>query len=492
MNNNFTNILTQQAQKQPKAIALILEDETISYELLEGLVSKCATYLNQQGVKEGDVVAELFDNGLLSVITMLASARMGATLFTISETMPKDFLNQIIEDINASFIISDFEKNNTTNLKYIYMQKKFFEDIEINTSLYASNPKAPWYIIVGSGSTGKKKLILDFHKEFIFGLTVIKNHLPIDIHDRITSFIPLSYATTKGRFFETITAGATFVVLPDLNGPIIDTLKKYRVTTLHASVFHIEKLLNSLPSNVTQVLGFLKILSVGYSSVKEPLRQRIKNKLTKNLFIRYSTNEIGPISLTSLENVFSTPTSVGKPIKGVKVEIVDYEGKLKPANEVGLIRIQSPGMADGYLNDEEATNKAFKDGWFYPGDIGKLTEDGQLIHLGRSDDMMIMNGVNIYPSQIENEMLKHSEVNEAIAFPLKHEVHQDIPVCAVVLKKNSKIIQNELTRYAYDNLGSYRPQLVIILDKSPRNEQGKIIKKELQHLVKTSLNRNKM
>jgi cyanophycin synthetase len=270
--------------------------------------------------------------------------------------------------------------------------------------------------------------------------------------------------------------------------PMIDFLKKYKVTTLHASVFHIEKLLHALPSSVTNILGFLKILSLGYSSVNEGLRKHIKSKLTKNLFIRYSTNEIGPISYTSLENVFSIPPSVGKPIEGVEVEIVDSEGKLKPAQSVGLIRMKSPGMVDGYLNDEDATKKAFIDGWFYPGDIGKLTEDGQLIHLGRSDDMMIMNGINIYPAQIENAMLKHDDVTEAIAFPLKHKIYQDLPVCAVVLRKDSETSQKELLEYAHDCLGSYQPQLVIILDKSPRNEQGKIIKKELQHLVKTRFN----
>uniref|UniRef100_Q3ARY0 Acyl-CoA synthetases (AMP-forming)/AMP-acid ligases II-like protein n=1 Tax=Chlorobium chlorochromatii (strain CaD3) TaxID=340177 RepID=Q3ARY0_CHLCH len=483
---NFTEILTQQALKQPDAIAVIREDEHISYQRLEELVWQCVMYLYQQGVREGDVVVHIFEDELLIVIAMLANARMGATMLSVPETVPKNFLQETIKEVNVSFILSDLHINNSIHLNAISLKKEFFKEIKADKSIYVENPKVPWLIIIGSGSTGKQKLIPIDHDKFINRLELTKNWFPIIKSDIVTSFTPLDYGSAKEIFCQTLTMSATYFLLPK-NKISIYLINKYHITILHSTVFHIEKLLQNIAPSSRQTLNKLKILLMGASRISSNLRQRIKSILTNNLYVRYGTNELGTVSITSIDKVFSSNETVGFSIKGIELEIVNENGSIQSKDKPGVIRIKSPAMINGYLNDKEASKKAFKNGWFYPGDIGKFTEDGQLIHVGRADDMMIMNGINIYPSQIENAILQHPDVEEAFAFPLKHKIAQDLPVCAVVLKKESNVSQKILMHYAHEHLGAYSPQLIVILDKDPRNQQGKIVRTDLIKIVQQKI-----
>ena len=483
--NNINDIVIQQAKQAPDSIAIIKDDAQISYSKLNNLIENCALFLHQNGIKEQHIVIHIFSDQLLVVIAMLASARLGATMISTAPEISKEFLDQIIDETKAQYIISDLKNNLEYQLKYIFLEQDFFEKPKVNSKyspIYIKNPKAPWQIIIGSGSTGKKKIFPITH------LQEINRSLlwtPITENDVVTSFTNMSYSSAKRRLFETFIAGASFLIVS--SDQFILEFQKYHVTILQTTVFHIEQLLNNDPSDNLSVFNLLKALIVGGSSIHENLRNKIKQKLTHNLYTRYGSNETGTICYSNLNNVFTLPSVVGEPLKGIILEIVDSNGNIIPTAQTGFIRIKSPGMITGYFDDKEAMAKAFKDGWFYPGDIGKFTEDGQLIHLGRADDMMIMNGINIYPSQIENEMIKHPDVEEVFVVPLKHEIHQDIPICAVVLKKDVQITQQELMQYAYEHLASYRPQLIVILDETPRNRQGKVIKQDLMALVEKKI-----
>ena len=146
-------------------------------------------------------------------------------------------------------------------------------------------------------------------------------------------------------------------------------------------------------------------------------------------------------------------------------------------------------MFGGYLNDPESTRSCLIDGWFFPGDLGKMTPDGQLIHCGRADQMMIFNGINIYPAEIEQCVTRHPAVTDAAAFPLSSPVHQDVPVCAVVLLEGSTITEEHLLAYLQQRLGFRSPRRLIRLKAIPRNEQGKVIRHELMARVSAFFSR---
>jgi acyl-coenzyme A synthetase/AMP-(fatty) acid ligase len=247
-------------------------------------------------------------------------------------------------------------------------------------------------------------------------------------------------------------------------------------------------MLKSVSPHSENMLDTLDMLYVTGSFVSNNLKDKVLHHLTKNLYVAYGTNECSTATLLQPFNQeLSMNGSVGYPLTYVDVEVVNDYGQILNANEVGTIRIKSPAMITHYLNDQDATNKSFREGWFYPGDLGKMTDDGQLVYMGRSDHMMIMNGINIYPGEIEQVILTHPAVKDAAAIPLKAEVEQDIPICAVELNKDTLASQKQLLNYASQHLSSRSPKMVVIVAKIPRNIQGKLERDKLKQLIKLSL-----
>ena len=168
------------------------------------------------------------------------------------------------------------------------------------------------------------------------------------------------------------------------------------VDNLHPQAIHLRNP-KTCPNKPSHFFVSLRALMPTGSIVSDRLRQRVLETLTPNLYVRYGTNETGSIALATPQDVHAISGTVGRPLSGVQVEVVAADGMSLPTGDIGQIRIRSPGMIDHYLDDDDATKRAFRDGWFLPGDLGKFTPDGQLIFLGRADQMMIMDGINIYP-----------------------------------------------------------------------------------------------
>src|SRR5690606_9395144 len=160
-----------------------------------------------------------------------------------------------------------------------------------------------------------------------------------------------------------------------------------------------------------------------------------------------------PISDASPPEVFSVPGSIGKPYVGIELHVIGRGGVPLPVGEIGLVRVRTPGVVGEYLDNEEATRQALSGSWFLPGDLGKLTAQGQLVYRGRADHLMIMDGVNISPAQIERVIGGHPAVRDAAAMAIRSELHQEIPVCAVELNDNIDVTEQELIHYCVARLG---------------------------------------
>ena len=212
------------------------------------------------------------------------------------------------------------------------------------------------------------------------------------------------------------------------------------------------------------------------------LRKAIRANLSRDFYLIYGASECGVITMAEPDGHDERET-VGKPRPGVTVEISDGDGSLLPAGEVGEIRVKAPGTVDGYYDDAGETAARFRGGWFYPGDMGSMTKDGELIIHGRKDDMMIMNGINIYPLEIERVLETHPAVSAAAAFAIRSRLHGDIPAVAVELLPGASASETALMQYSRDKLGLRYPRRIVILDKMPRGAGGKILKNDISASV---------
>ena len=485
---NITFELIEHASSAPERSALALPGRDLSYRELDRLAWHGAQHLHDQGVRPGDVVALTFTDQFRLALAMLGVARLGATALSIPRNATPFQRLEWARIARCRLLVSDAPQRFDTGVPaVVFGPDELRGPRRIDRGILDEHPHAPCSIVVGSGSTGRPKLIPITHAQMRARCRLAAVSPATGPDSRSVYLPPLEFAAIQTAFLCVLHLGACFVFIDAGQKDLIDFCARRSVTAMTLTVFHAEHLLRALPQADKPHFHFLEALRIGGSTVTDDLRARILDRLSENLIIAYGANECVPVSLAVPEQVRSTPGTVGTPLPGVQVQIVDGEGNPLPQGAIGLIRARSPAMVDGYLDDEEATRGAFVDGWFHPGDLGRFSPDGQLIHCGRADQMMIMNGINIYPAEIEQCLSGHPAVRDAAAMPLKHPVHQDVPVCAVSLVEGARANGEDLLAYARERLGTRSPGAVIVLPRIPRNEMGKVVRAELAREIAQAL-----
>ena len=288
----------------------------------------------------------------------------------------------------------------------------------------------------------------------------------------------LDFPVAKQRLIFSLIAGAAVFIstFRSITANLVTLLNQHQIS-----------LACGTPSHLTQLIAIgipipsLRAFEARSAFINEKLRLDFKSKINHNLYIVYGTNEGDALALASPTLQRQVPNTVGIATKLIEIEIVDMHHTPQPPFETGEVRVRGPGLVTKYLNNLAANSKSFKDGWFYPGDLGYLTKEGALILQGRKDDMMIFDGMNIYPAEIENVLSSHPAVKEVAAFPLKHERFQEVPVAAVTL--NEAVTEKDLIEFCKTPLGIKHPKRIFILKEFPRNQIGKILKRELSSVI---------
>lgn len=477
---NITFDLIEQAKLQPERAALVLPERDISYRELDRLAWQSAQYLHDEGVRAGEVVAMSFESELMMAVSMLGIARLGATIFPIPRLAGQMQALGWMMDAKAAWFLTDATPLDDARIKTISINASKLATVgSVTLKLLKEEAAAALMILIGSGTTGKRKLIAISHALFRRRLRMSEATQLTNSGDRSLSMTHMEYATVALGLFSIISQGASMVLFKRGLPNFLEVCGEKKVSRLGGSVFHFEYLLKTLESRPVPPGLVLSQVMLAYSTVTSKLRERLREKLGDKVFVSYGTNEAWVVSVATPATVFDSPGTVGLPVPGIELEIVDPDGKPVAQNATGEIRFKSPGLISGYLADAGASNKAFRDGWFYPGDMGRIDLNGELIFCGRSDDTIIKNGLNIYPAEIENCFFNYPGVKDVFATSIPHPVHQNIPVCAVACLPGVTIQPEALEQYARENLGSGRPDRIFMVDSIPRHETGKILKAEL-------------
>ena len=489
MQRNITFDLIGHAQARPDAAALLLPHRTIGFRALDQSVWQYAAVLHAQGVRAGQIVGLSFVEELGLVLALLALARLGATAYSIPRSATASQRQQMAQRAAIAWLASDQPERFECGVASLRLERQAIEasPARIDKRLLAPAPDAPWLLITGSGSTGRPKLIPVSHAQGRARSELGARALGLTALDRVAALSHFDFSTSKFRLHEALWAGAACAleIWTDAS-QVMQRCTSAGLTVLYGTVFHAEKLIAALPTGSQETLPALPMLrafELTASTVSDELRQRFRQLVTPQLYVRYGINEAGPVAIAAPPEVYETAGTVGRPPAGVEIELIDRRGQALPPATVGLIRIRTPALVDGYLGDAEASRASFQDGWFLPGDLGLLTREGQLVFYGRADHMLIMNGINIYPAEIEQLMAAHPAVADVAVVPVQHRVHQDIPVCALTLRAGASLSEQALLDHASSQLGARGPYRVLIIDAIPRNHEGKLMRTELLRLI---------
>jgi long-chain acyl-CoA synthetase len=453
-----------------------MDGELTHGELVRAVTSTAAAFA-AAGVTPDDTVAVSPASQIQHLVSSLALGYLGARQVAISRSDPAPTQQNVAARLKVGATIAERAADLHTATPLIAPpppDAKSLRGLPGAALAPAPGGGRPFIYVRTSGTTGLPKLGAVTHDMARHRILP----LAIDGPDcRLLSIVDMDFLVTTESAYRCLSAGGCVVIFEGTR--ILDLAafaRAQRVTYLSGTPMHAGLLLD-LDRDGEFLFPDLAAFRLGTAATPDRLRRRILREISPHTFISYGNTELGVIALATPDLVRTIPAVVGAALEGIEAEIVDPQGRAVPPGEPGELRLRAPRMIEGYLDDPEATAKAFRDGWFNTGDLVERAPDGTLVNLRRGDDLMIFDGINISPSEIENVLLRHPGVADAVAFGIRNPSHGDVPTVAVITK--SDIGRNDLLAFAKSWLGVRAPKGLLIVDAFPRNSAGKVLRREL-------------
>jgi acyl-coenzyme A synthetase/AMP-(fatty) acid ligase len=463
--------------------AIVAPKGTLSWAKLEALVWASAQQWHETGLRPGDRVGLTLSRPLVHLMTSLALTRIGVGQVSLPASESVSVRDSVSRRLGLKLVLTD---PGAESLSVPTWAIEGLPDRDVTEQerlrIRSRELDAPWLIVQSSGTTGAPKFAEVSHRRAIERLQRSLHLFERRPDDLFWAASRLDFTVAKQRTYFNLLAGTPICLPLGLQGmaDIVTFLKAQRVTLACGAPSHLYSLVDQ-----GEALPSIRAFEARSAVISESLRRAFRSRVSSRLFVVYATNEGEALSIASPELQDCIPDTVGVPTGSVQLQIVDEEGAVLPPGQTGEIRARGSGFVDGYLDNAGASARAFKEGWFYPGDMGYLTPEGALILQGRTDDMMIFDGVNIFPAEIEQVLSAHPAVREVAAFGWAHPRYQDIPVAAVTLL--DRIAEADLIRHCRERLGSKFPRRIFFLDELPKNPMGKVLKRELRAFARNEL-----
>lgn len=488
---NVADVITRQAQARPQAPAVVSGPRVLTYAELERGVWERAALLREAGVRAGEVVGIALRHSAQYLMTSYALARIGAIQVPLPMHDAPPLREALAQRFRIRHIVGPRGAAGVADIPVIRVTPAALEAArgKVDASLRVEGGDRPYAIWRTSGTTDQAKGVAITHRMLVEGEASRAQYYPEPEQDRYLAVIDMSLTFGfSGCSRALINGGTIFLprraILPP--AAMLRLIDRHRITRLALTPNMFEPLLPLLPREGPPRSPGIRDLNVIGMRIPEALRKEVRTRLTRGLIVLYGSNEARYVTRADADAQEAFPETVGTPLNGIEVEVVDEEDRPVPRGTPGRIRARSPWMPRGYYNAPELDARTFRDGWVYLGDIGTLSPEGQLYIGGRVDDMMNFDGIKIMPADIEAVLLAHPAVAEAVAFPVPSRKHQHLPVAAVVLRGAAPASPQALRRYCRERLGVRAPVRILVEKEFPRNAMGKVARRELIERLLTS------
>jgi acyl-coenzyme A synthetase/AMP-(fatty) acid ligase len=479
--------ISSNATSRPDEISIVEGDSTLSYLRLEERVRGRSAWLGELGVKRGDRVAVLMSNTADHIAIILALSRLGAVHLSLSESDGNDVNGNQLEHYDIGRAISDNPRAVLGGSELIFVAPGVpFGDVHQHRNSYACRPDEPWKIVQTSGSTGSPKAILQTHAMELAYHSRLVPPFSREKSVRFLQAIDLKYSYGLRLCLNVLAAGGT-VVLSGRDSSIPNLariVESHKISHIAATPFHAIGLAMACAAENT-VPRSLRYISLAGSIATSHMQSMVRRHLCPNLHVHYGANEVGYLTVADPDLLARFPGTIGLPVPGVEIEVVDELDECVLPTILGRIRARGLDFPGSYVDNLPASAAAFRNGWYYPGDLGSYGRDGELYFRGRADDLINFNGMKIAPVDIEAALHKHPAVKEVVAFALPHPVHQDVPCAAVTTVATAS--GADLRRFARTMLGRRAPQLVAVLPEIPVRGIGKPDLDQIRSIVLSRL-----
>jgi len=474
---SFLEKIKENSELYPSLEAFVSGERNIKYSELHSLVISNMALLRRQGVTKDSVIGVSIDEPISHMIILLSLLSIGTGYIALSVDESVETRLSLANGVGVTAVVSLRERFQLDSTGFILLD--LMDLFQVKSQL----PKE----VIGNVQVGVQERFYRRTSGTTSGVSFVPlseeqlvkrmNDPNLSSKERMLKLGPLEFCTT---FYLRFLYSAGTVVFREGNSmcDLHEICKRFQVTQVVLSRVHLESLARFHEESKELFPLGVKVISVG-SAVPWALRERIIKSVSTRFYVSYGTTESSYVSVAG-PGEHDELESVGLVFNHAKLEVVGDDDMPLVRGLIGNIRLKTVGSATHYHKDPKKTAEKFRKGWFYPGDIGYLRPDDSLVVMGRSDDVLIMNGLNIDPSEVEAVLEAHSCIESAVVVGLPSKVHGQIPVAAVTLNEGASVKNTELKAYSRDKLGSKSPRKFIILDALPFSKNGKILKKEIR------------
>ena len=490
---NLASNLTASAQRVPDNVALKLDDVEVTYAQLDEASGRMAGVLRARGVQPGDRVGVMLPNVPYFAIAYYGVLRAGGVVVPMNVLLKSREVAFYLSDPEARLLIAwhdfadDAQKGaEQAGVECILVKPGEFEQllgaVEPVSETEPRDPQDTAVILYTSGTTGKPKGAELTHANLRRNVEVASRLFEYSDDDVVLGALPLFHSFGQTCAMNCATrVGATLTLLPRFDpGKALEIMQRDGV-----SVFLGVPTMYGAMLNHEGREGFdtskLKLCGSGGAAMPVEVMRAFEQAFGAKVLEGYGLSETSPVASFNHPDRERKPGSIGTPIEGVEMKVVDDEGNEVPTGEVGEIVIRGHNVMKGYWKRPDATAEAIKDGWFHTGDMAKVDEDGYFFIVDRKKDLIIRGGYNVYPREVEEVLYEHPAVREAAVVGVPHDELGEEVGAAVALKEGQEVDADELKAYVKQNVAAYKyPRKVWFVDDLPKGPTGKILKREIE------------
>jgi long-chain acyl-CoA synthetase len=356
------------------------------------------------------------------------------------------------------------------------------EELFIGSDAFETCPSGgedPFAVIYTSGTTGKSKGAILTHSSLMTDACAVARVRYTEPHDVVLSVLPLFHIYGQTHALNiSIYSGLTIRMWESFDAQSVFTaIEEEKSTILYAVPTMVNRLVELGTSHQPQRTS-LRFCISGGASLPVEILHRFEKIFKAIIYESYGLTEFSP---TCVENPFGRPTrpgSIGLPIPGFKVRVVDDQDQDVPAGNIGELIVSGGAVMKGYLNQPDATADALRGGWLHTGDLARMDEDGYIYIVDRKKEMIIRGGYNVYPREVEEILYTHKDVLEAAVLGVPDADLGEEVAAAVVLRPGSSASTEEIRQYVKDRLAPYKyPRVIKFMNELPKTAAGKIFKR---------------
>lgn len=472
--SSIPQFLSQRASLTPKRAALFFEGSCWSFEELRQMSLLYAERLTRCGVSRGQLVAVQMHNSAEMVFIIHGLMMIGAQTVLLNARLTDHEREWQLQDAGAAFLITDKETESKASIITIASLKETEpQSFPVLTEMDLNETATIMYT---SGTTGKAKAVRQTYGNHVFSAFGSVLNLGLRDNDKWLCAMPLFHISGLSILLRSAIYGSPVVLHRHFDPRLANqAILTEGVTIMSVVSAMLSRMLDDLGE--TDYPESFHGMLLGGGPAPMPLLERTMDKGIR-VFQTYGMTETSSqIATLAPEDALRKLGSSGKPLYPCEISIWKHDRESNP-NEPGEIRVKGPNVTPGYLHGRG--KEAFRDGWFYTGDLGYLDEEGYLYMLDRRSDLIISGGENIYPAEVESILSAHPAVKEAGVTGISDDDWGAVPAAALVLKEGAVFEQEEMILFCKERLAKYKiPKRYIILKELPRNASNKLVRKEL-------------